>query len=176
MSKEHATYFKAAFEKINSKIDTLLYKKDELKGWWIFKAHKYSQQELFESNEYKTISALVLKIEDDISHWGKSLSIKDRAIYNTNRDLLEERLNDVERQIRSRTPTNWEKLKNFFSKFIDFVLEHLPKIWNGLRIAAKTLSNVKGLEWLGKGVNAIDKTIGKFISSRLPEKYKYISK
>lgn len=85
-------------------------------------------------------------------------------------------MNDVERQIRSRTPTNWEKLKNFFSKFIDFVLEHLPKIWNGLRIAAKTLSNVKGLEWLGKGVNAIDKTIGKFISSRLPEKYKYISK
>lgn len=124
---------------------------------------------MFESNEYKTIAALVLKIEDDISHWGKSLSIKDRAIYNTNRDLLEERLNDVERQIRSRTPTNWEKLKNFFSKFIDFVLEHLPKIWNGLRIAAKTLSNVKGLEWLGKGVNAIDKTIGKFINTSISQ-------
>ena len=113
---------------------------------------KYSQQELFESNEYKTISALVLKIEDDISHWGKSLSIKDRAIYNTNRDLLEERLNDVERQIRSRTPTNWEKLKNFFSKFIDFVLEHLPKIWNGLRIAAKQSGTSKDWSGLAKGL------------------------
>lgn len=176
MSSEHATYFKSAFEKINSKIDTLLYKKDEMKGWWIFKAHKYSQQELFESNEYKTIHSLVLKIEDDIGHWGKSLSIKDRAIYNTNRDLLEERLEYARYQIENREPTIWEKVKGFFIKFVKFIIEHLPKIWHGLKIAANTIGQFPLLQPVSKAILAIDKTIGKFISSRLPQKYKYISK
>ncbi len=175
MSSEHATYFKSAFEKINSKIDTLLYKKDEMKGWWIFKAHKYSQQELFESNEYKTIHSLVLKIEDDIGHWGNSLSIKDRVIYNTNRDLLEERLEYARNQIENREPTTWEKVKGFFIKFVEFIIEHLPTIWNGLRIAAKTIGKLPLLQPVSKAFLAIDKTIGRFISSRLPQQYKYIT-
>lgn len=175
MSAERATYFKSAFEKINNKIDTLLYKKDEMKGWWIFKAHKYTQQELFDSNEYKTIHSLVLKIEDDIGHWGNSLSIKDRAIYNANRDLLEERLDYARNQIQNREPTTWEKVKGFFVKFVKFIIEHLPQIWNGLKIAAKTIGQIPFLQPVSKIIVTADKTIGKFISSRLPQKYKYIT-
>ena len=158
-------YLEAAFRRIDKKIDELLLKKDEIKGL-IFKRHKYTAEELLNSPEYDRIKSLIEKINDDITNWKNSnrLSLSTRNIYNTNRDLLETRLIDTENKIRNREPTWWENVKRFFTKFIQFVIEKLPKLWNGLMLAANALQNKEGLIGnIAKTLIGVDKKIRKFI-------------
>jgi hypothetical protein len=120
--------------------------KDELKGFWIFKSHKYSSKEIFKSPQFNRIESISGKIADDITNWQKNgkLDIATRNVYNVNRDLLENRIRKLEDEIERREPTWWDKVKDFFRYFINFIMTILP------RLVFKLLSNVAE----GKGILA----------------------
>ena len=173
--EEISTYFEGAFKKLNSKINKLFEMKDDVRGFLFIKWHKWSAEELFNSSTYQSVKSMINKIADDVNNWHahKVLSLSDRLVYNENRDAIEERLEKLEDDLRKREPTTWEKLVSFFRSFISYVVQNLPKIWNGLAIFADKYRNKKGL--LGsvcRGILGINKLLRKLLVSK--EK-KYIS-
>ncbi|GHU26270.1 hypothetical protein FACS1894164_17150 [Spirochaetia bacterium] len=166
--EEDHSYLKAAFLKINDNIDDLFEMKDQIKGFLIFKTHKYSVEQLLNSTQYRRIKSYIGKIEDDIQRWKQAgeLTFSLRNTYNVNRDLLIDRLEDLEEAIENREPTWWESVQNFFIKILAFIAEHLPALWNGLMIVAEKLKNHKILGAPAKVLLNLNKTVQKFIISK----------
>lgn len=172
MGKE--TYLEKAFKLLNNRIDALYQMKDEMKSFLFVKWHKYSVEELYDSNEYQSIESATEKIADDMNNWeqNKELDFGTRNTYNVNRDLLEDRLILLNRAIENREPTMWEKIGSFFKALVNFVVTKLPKLWNGLILGADYLKNVKVIGPICKILIAFDKRVRKFL---LPQKKKFIT-
>jgi hypothetical protein len=166
--KEDHSYLKAAFTKINNNIDNLFEMKDEIKGFLFFKTHKYTAEQLLSSTEYKRIKSYIGKIEDDIQRWKQAgkLPFSLRNTYNVNRELLVERLDDLQDAIENREPTWWESVQNFFIKILAFIAEHLPALWNGLMIVAEKLKNNKILGPPARILLSLNKTVQKVLISK----------
>ena len=162
------TYLEKAFKLLNNRIDTLYQMKDETKSFLFVKWHKYSPEELYNSNEYQSIESAIGKIADDMNNWeqNKELDFGTRNTYNVNRDLLEDRLILLNRAIENREPTMWEKIGSFFRALVNFVVTKLPKLWNGLMLAANSLKNVKGIGTICRILIAFDKKVRKFVLNK----------
>lgn len=171
---EKETYLEKAFTRLNAKVDNLYQMKDEKKHVFFIEWHKYSPEELFHSREYESIISAVEKIADDINYWKENneLGIGIRNTYNVNRDLLEDRLLDFNDAIEHREPTVWEKIGNFFRTLVAFVVNELPKLWNGLMLAADKFKDVKIIGPACKWLISFDKTIRNHLVSK---DKKYIS-
>ncbi|MDR1868212.1 MAG: hypothetical protein LBQ77_08140 [Treponema sp.] len=127
-------YLEAAFGKINKNINKLFAMKDETVGWWIFESHKYTSAALLNSSEYERIQSTAEKIASDISNWEQNgqLDMGTKRVYNTNRDLLENRIERLQDAIKNREQTWWDSVKEFFSNLWNFVIKILPKFVNPL--------------------------------------------
>jgi hypothetical protein len=171
--KEDHSYLEAAFRKINSNINTLFDMKDQIKGILFFKTHKYTADQLLTSTQYERIRSYIEKIEDDIQRWKQSgtLSFSLRNTYNVNRDLLIERLEDLQEAIASREPTWWESVQNFFIKIFSFIVEHLRPLWNGLMLAAESLKKHPIFGPPARILLAMNKTVQKIL---LPKQNVYV--
>lgn len=96
------TYLEKAFRLLNDRIDALYQMKDETKSFLFVTWHKYSVEELYNSNEYQSIESATQKIADDMDNWerNKELNFEIRNTYNVNRDLLEDRLDCTQQSYR----------------------------------------------------------------------------
>jgi hypothetical protein len=146
---------------------------DELKGFWIFKSHKYTGEEILKSSQYETIISTSGKIASDIGNWQKSgkLDFSTKVVYNVNRDFLEDRLIDLDVQIKKREPTWWESVKTFFAKIINYIRTVLP------RLIFKFLADVaEGKGFIADGAKKLLKVTQKIQRTLISEKNVYIDK
>ncbi|MEL3908310.1 MAG: hypothetical protein P1P64_04775 [Treponemataceae bacterium] len=171
---EKETYLKKAFTRLDQKVDDLYEMLDEKKKVLFVEWHKYSAEDLYNSHTYQSIQSAIEKIGDDINNWeqNKELNFSIRNTYNANRDLLEDRVEDLNRAIMQREPTIWEKIGNFFKSFVKFIIEHLPKLWNGLMLAADRFQNTKVVGVVCKVLLKADKFVRKLL---LPHEKQYIT-
>jgi hypothetical protein len=130
MNKERHGYLEAGFGKINKNIDKLFNMKDKTVGWGIFESHKYTSTQLLNSSEFDKIRSTAEKIASDITNWEQNnqLDISTKRVYNTNRDLLENRIKRLEDAIRNRAKTWWDSVKEFFEKIWSFIIKILPRL------------------------------------------------
>jgi len=149
------------FKKVYRELDSLkskIYKKD---GWFIFKTHKYSIEELLESPNHQRILSITKKIGDDIKNWkkNKNLSLDDEKAYFYNRDNIDDKLHETNILIEDRNPTFWENMKTPLIKFRNFVMENLPE--NLKDYLAKLIPYFfnKVIKFLPKVIKALPKII-----------------
>jgi hypothetical protein len=166
MDEQNHGYLEAAFRRINKNIDKLFGMKDEKKGVWIFKSHKYSAKQLFSSYEYDKIESISEKIADDISNWRENgqLDIETKRIYNVNRDYLVARTEELAKAIEDRQPTWWGKVKNFFAQLLDFISRILPRLV--LNILLKMVSMPGLLGHIGKGLLTVNSGMNKLLTAQ----------
>jgi len=174
--KTRKDYLAIAFETVDKQIDKMFEMKDEKVKVLFFSKYKYSVVELQHSPEYSRIEALIGKIHDDVTNWDRAhkLSVYTRKVYNRNRELLIARIDNLQEQIRTREKTLWEKIKAFFKIFADFILSHIPEIWNGLMLAANKNREEPGiLGGLSRFLLMLNGKIAKYFP--ISEKDEYIS-
>lgn len=121
------TFFSRVFKRAHDKIELFredIYRKDG----FIFKTHTFSEDELFELRSYKQIHSMVEKIADDVNNWEKEGKLSKSEIdeYNYEKDYLYEAFDSLEREVKRREPTIWEKLGNSLNKAINLTLNILP--------------------------------------------------
>jgi hypothetical protein len=160
------SYLESAFKKINKNINALFGMKDETKGFWIFKSHKYSAKQLFESSEYHRIHVIAEKMADDLSNWKQNnqLDSYTKRVYNVNRDLLVGRVSELEEAIKSREPTWWDKIKQFFSSLWQFISDILPKLVLSLLLKMGNMPGLIGS--MGRGLLSANSSINRLLTSR----------
>lgn len=119
------------------------------KGFWIFQAHAFSIDELWESPQFTKIDAVVEKIGDDMKNWLKSgqLSLLDKQFYWENKVILENQVHQLRKEIMERQPTWWEGFCHAFNYWIDLFMAKLPEVFTSflpIQIAHLALRTASG--------------------------------
>jgi hypothetical protein len=128
--------FKPVFHQIE-RIQVKIHKQE---GFWFFRSHTYTIEELLNSEHHHKIFAMTEKIGDDASRWYKvgKLTEEGKNTYYEQRDSIDDQLHRVNLEIESREPTWWEKVKGAFGKFVEIVNNNLPELF---RNALENLAN-----------------------------------
>lgn len=126
--------FKHRFTRLDSHLDILELKINAKSGFWVFKSHVHTVDQLFESKELKAIYSISEKTNDDINHMidNNNFSGDTRNLYNLQRDLFEKRLRDINFKIADRQPTWWEILRAPMVEFVKQVMNFLPTRYQSL--------------------------------------------
>lgn len=139
MSIEHermSAKFRPVFREMKS-LERKIYKKDG----WIFVEHKYTIEELLDSEHHHKIYSYTDKIGDDIQKWfdeGKLSDIEEESYY-LKRSEVEDELENINAQIEEREPTWWEEVKNVMEEYIVVIMDNMPE-----ELRRTLLSNFKG--------------------------------
>lgn len=134
--------FNRKFQPIFRELELVQQQIEQKKGWFIFKIHAWTQEELLNSEHISKINSISAKIGDDIENWekNKQLSSIEKIIYHTNRDKVEKQLHATKLQIENRKETFWEQFAYSFGKVIPLIMDKLPDII-GYNIPLKLLGN-----------------------------------
>ena len=117
------------FRKVYIEMESLerkIYRKD---GFFIFKSHTFSIEELLDSPHHHKIFSITEKIGDDMENWfnaGK-LTTEEEEIYYFERDKTDDELHRINMAIEDREPTWWEEIKGPFGEFVIIILNNLPE-------------------------------------------------
>ena len=135
--------FDRKFQPIFRELELLHLKINKQQGWFIFKTHVWTKEELRKSEHISKIISISEKIGDDVNNWrlNKQLSFIEKGIYNQKRDRVDDELQATKIEIEERQETSWEKFANTFAKVIPEIMNYLPEIRPG-NIASKLLGNV----------------------------------
>lgn len=135
--------FDKKFKPIFRELELLQLKIHKKQGWFIFKTHVWTQEELLKSEHIRKIISISEKIGDDIENWrkNKQLSLIEQRIYNKNREKVDNYLHTIRKDIEERPETFWEQLATSFGKVIPQIMNHLPEIIPK-NIALKFLGNI----------------------------------
>ncbi len=131
---------KAKFRPILREIKALERKIDKKEGL-IFVNHKYTVEELLDSEHHRKIHSYADKIGDDITRWfneGK-LSDTEEEMYHLKRSEVEDELEDINDQIENREPTWWEEIKDIMVEYVVIIMDKMPD-----ELKRTLLSNLKG--------------------------------
>lgn len=130
MQTSDTVILKRRFKKVYYEINCIKIKIHKQEGFWIFKSHIYTIEELLNSEHHRKIYALTEKIGDDANNWYKvgKLSEEGRNTYDQQRDDVHEKLDDVNLEIQNRQPTWWEEVKGTLIKFIKIVIDNMPEL------------------------------------------------
>ncbi len=138
-----STKFRPVFRELKY-IERKIYKKEG----WIFIEHKYTIEELLNSEHHNKIDSYTEKIGDDITRWfdaGKLGEVEEEHYY-LKRTEVEDKLEDINYQIEDREPTWWEEVKYAMKEYIVVVMDHMPE-----ELRRTLLSNLKGaMKMLGR--------------------------
>lgn len=134
--------FDRKFQPVFRELELLQLKINKKSGWFIFKTHIWTQEELFNSEHISKINSITEKIGDDVENWrlNKQLSFIEQGIYNQNRDKVNNELHTTKIKIEERPETFWEEFAKSFGVIIPHIMNHLPEIIPG-NIALKLLGN-----------------------------------
>lgn len=134
--------FRRKFKTVHYEIDYLKAKINQKSGFWIFKSHVYTIDELLASEHHAKIYAITEKIGDDAKNWHKAgeLSGVARDAYYNERETVEDRLHQVNLEIQTRQPTWWEETKDAFTQFVRKVINNMPDL--GWRLLDKLINKL----------------------------------
>ncbi|MGK7872541.1 MAG: hypothetical protein AB4426_04290, partial [Xenococcaceae cyanobacterium] len=118
--------FRPAFREIE-RLENRIYQQDSL---LIFKWHRYTIDELINSEHHYKIDSITRKIGDDATVWYKrgEMPQDGQIIYENKKFDLEEALHKVNLQIERRRPTLWEQATGVFNEFVQRVMHNLPEL------------------------------------------------
>ena len=97
----------------------------------MFVRHRYTVNELLESNHLSKVESIAGKIRDDVRQWEGTgrLSNQIRATYNQNAERVHQRVERIIEKIKTRAPTIWEQVCAVFIKAYRVIAEmFLPLI------------------------------------------------
>jgi tetrahydromethanopterin S-methyltransferase subunit G len=131
--QEGFAYLENGFNKIDEELCELEQKIHVVTGF-IFKRHKYTEQDIMDSAQMNRIKSLAGKIKDDVTRWDASgkFPYRLRILYNENAEMLQERLRMINQEIQERRPTLWERVGRFFRRLYRMVVELLPLLFQRL--------------------------------------------
>jgi hypothetical protein len=134
--------FNRKFQPIFRELELVQQQIEQKKGWFIFKTHVWTKEELLKSEHMSKINSISEKIADDIENWetNKQLSPIEKMIYHTNRARVEKQLHATKLQIGNREETFWAKFADSFGQMIPLIMDKLPDIISG-NIPLKLLGN-----------------------------------
>lgn len=138
---DEAALFHRKFKSVHAEIRILHDKVHLQDGWWIFKTHVYTLEELLRSPHHHKISAMTRKLGDDAENWYKVGEISEigRSAYYAGRENIRDRLQEVEETIRTRKPTWWEGARVAIADFLERVASNMPDLVRTLLERAKLL-------------------------------------
>ena len=125
--------FHQFFRPADREIELLDAEIDQKKGFFLFKWHKYTQNELENSKHHSKIDSITTKIGSDLSNWYKRGELPEFAndIYRKYKHNLEEELHQVNIKIKKHKPTwledAWDALEAFADKIINKNLHPLVR-------------------------------------------------
>jgi len=136
--REGLGYLESGFARINEELDGLEEKVHLVIGI-IFRRHKYTADDLLDSNQMERIKSLAGKIKDDVNRWDSAgkLSRRLKMFYNENAESVQERLRMINQTIQERKPTLWEKVGGFFRRLYLAIVRLLPTMFQRLLISRK---------------------------------------
>ncbi len=128
--KDFDNKFKPAFRELEY-LGLMAFKQ---KGFWIFKSHVFTINELLESPHFSKIDSTVEKIGDDVNHWHErgQLSFFDKQFYWENKTILDDEVHLLRVAIIERQPTWWENFHDAFDDFFNLIMSKLPELGSAL--------------------------------------------
>ncbi|MEH1821588.1 MAG: hypothetical protein V7L31_21325 [Nostoc sp.] len=119
-----------AFKRAFNEIDLLKSKIHQKQGFWILEIHKYSPEDLEDSEHHAKIYSITEKLGDDVSNWHNAgkLSNNDFNYYHEERGNLEEKLFLVNMEITQRQPTWVEETLGILNKLTEAIMNNLPTL------------------------------------------------
>jgi hypothetical protein len=94
----------------------------------VFRRHKYSADDLLNSNHLEKIDSICGKIKDDLNQWNAAghLPLRVQDVYNENAQEVRERVAAITAMVRERELTLWERVDGFFRRLYEAVTRCLP--------------------------------------------------
>jgi hypothetical protein len=126
-------YLENGFDRVSHECD-LIEEKTSIVVGFIFKRHKYSAEDLLQSEHMEKINSFASKIKADIDAWeaaGK-LPFRVKMLYNEKVQEVRDRVAELNRMAKERRPTFWESIGGFFQRLYQLVIARLPMFVQGL--------------------------------------------
>ncbi|MEH2248212.1 hypothetical protein [Nostoc sp.] len=119
-----------AFQRAFNEIDLLQAKIHQKQEFWILEIHRYSTEDLENSEHHNKIYSITEKLGDDVSNWHNAgkLSNNDFNYYHEERGNLEDKLHLVNIEITKRQPTWVEETLGILNKFTEAIMNNLPTL------------------------------------------------
>ncbi|MDM3855476.1 MAG: hypothetical protein PT120_11410 [Aphanizomenon gracile PMC649.10] len=126
--------FKRFFRPAVREIELLRIKVSQKDGLLFFKWHKYTIQELTNSEHHSKIDAVTRKIGDDVSNLYKRGQIPDgyKETYEDHKTEVEDKLHEVNILIQGREPTWLESAWHILTEFAEKVQQNMPPLVRNL--------------------------------------------
>ena len=120
--------FGPKFKKVHREIEVIRSKINQQQGFFVFKSHTYSVDELLESKHHRKIDSITGQIGSDVMKWcdNGAMSDADKESYQEHIDDVEEELNDINESICNRQPTWWEKCSGALTAFVRLIVSNMP--------------------------------------------------
>jgi hypothetical protein len=127
------SYLENGFDKISRELDSLEQKATAMCGFLFFRRHKFSAEDLMDSDQMERIKSIAGKIKDDVRRWeaAKKLQFRVKDFYNEKAAETQERVNNLNQMIQTRHPTLWERVGGFFRNLYRAIVERLPLFIRG---------------------------------------------
>ncbi len=131
------------FKPVHREFD-LLEDKIFKKEGFIFKTHKFKQEELMSSAHHRKIDSITRKIGSDISYWEMNgrLTADEKRVYLDEREHIDDVLHELNRKIENREPTIWEVISMEATVFLKKIMKNLPLLGEMLTHAGKLLGKI----------------------------------
>jgi|GEM_PF-3522770 len=143
-------FFKPAYREI----DFLKIKINQQDGLMFFKWHKYTVNELTDSEHHRKIDSVTQKIGDDVSNLYRRGEIPDnyKEMYEDYKTEVEDKLHEVNKSIFERQPTWLERAWQSLTEFVEKVKDNMPPLVRNLIEGAGVfiVRNLPGFGFLGR--------------------------
>jgi len=130
--REGLEYLEKGFDRIFRECDLIEEKINVIVGI-VFRRHRYSAEDLLDSDHMEKIKSFCGKIKDDIDRWEAvgRLPLRVEMHYNDKAEEVRERVNEISDMVRERRPTFWERIGGFLVGLYRSVVERLPLFVRG---------------------------------------------
>jgi hypothetical protein len=121
-------YLENGFDRIFYECNIIEEKTNAVIGFLFLKRHKYSAEDLLQSDHMEKIKSFCGKIKADIDAWeaaGK-LPLRIKMIYNEKVQEVRDRVEELNRNVKERQPTLWEKIGKCLKELYLSIVQRLP--------------------------------------------------
>lgn len=136
ISTPNANTLRLIFAKIYAAIGELEARIHTQRGWWVFKEHEHSQDDLLSDPAFERIYSLTGNLDSIVQNWNShklnsSISEDDATavqVYFDGRVQIENKLSELRKNIILRESTKWEQFLEALELLIKRVMRAIPAI------------------------------------------------